>query len=153
MRLQAMFAHYIRKLFLRAIFARFLTRYARMLLFSMLLLFAIAFDIREHFLAFASGAPGANADECVRISSQNKPNLCVRQNPHEDSFRILYYIILWCMILYYITLSCIILNAYLNAGSGRRLHSKCHVISSLNLLQKDPEWTPERDPKWDPSVQ
>ena len=47
-----------------------------------------------------------------------------------------YYIILWCMILYYITLSCIILNAYLNAGSGRRLHSKCHVISSLNLLQE-----------------
>ena len=101
MRLQAMFAHYIRKLFLHAIFARFLTRYARMLLFSMLLLFAIAFDIRELFLAFASGAPGANADECVRISSQNKPNLCVRQNPHEDSFRILYYIMMYDIILYH----------------------------------------------------
>ena len=52
---------------------------------------------------------------------------------------ILHYIIMYHIILYDIILCYTILYIYQNypeAGSGRRLHSKGNVISSLNLLQE-----------------
>ena len=41
----------------------------------------------------------------------------------------------------------------LNAGSGRRLHSKCNVISSLNLLQKRPQKASKRASKRKPFLE